>query len=47
MILLLQDMPLRRELIRTGLERAARFRWERTAQQYLEVFEASIWMHSA
>jgi glycosyltransferase involved in cell wall biosynthesis len=35
----LLDEPLRAELIRRGREQAARFSWERTARQVLEIYQ--------
>jgi glycosyltransferase involved in cell wall biosynthesis len=38
----LLDEPLRAELIRRGREQAARFSWERTARQVLEIYQDAI-----
>jgi len=38
----LLDEGLRAELVRRGRERAARFSWERTARQMLEIYEEAV-----
>lgn len=42
MFLLAQNAELRRGLTRKGLERAARFSWERTARETIRVYEACL-----
>lgn len=37
-----QDPRLRAEFVRRGRERAAAFTWERTAERYLELYQAAI-----
>ncbi len=37
--LVLTDQPLRELLIRRGYEQASKFTWERTASEYLDIFE--------
>jgi glycosyltransferase involved in cell wall biosynthesis len=44
---LLQDNKLREELRRRGLERASLYSWQRTAEQYLELYGETIGSHSA
>jgi glycosyltransferase involved in cell wall biosynthesis len=36
---LLQDNKLREELVRRGMERASHYSWERTSEQYLELYK--------
>ena len=36
---LLQDNKLREELVRRGMERASHYSWERTSEQYLELYQ--------
>lgn len=36
---LLQDNKLREELVKKGVERASHYSWERTSEQYLEVYK--------
>jgi len=39
---LLTNASLRRELVRKGLERAARFTWARTAEETLRVYQKAL-----
>jgi glycosyltransferase involved in cell wall biosynthesis len=36
---LLQNDKLRKELIKKGVERASHYSWERTSEQYLELYK--------
>ena len=36
----LKDEGVRRQLVEAGRRRVRKFTWERTAQQYLEVYES-------
>jgi glycosyltransferase involved in cell wall biosynthesis len=36
---LLQDNDLREELVKKGVKRASHYSWERTSEQYLELYE--------
>jgi len=36
---LLQDNDLREELVKKGVKRASHHSWERTSEQYLELYE--------
>jgi len=44
---LLQDNKLREELRRRGMERASLYSWQRTAEQYLELYGEAMGSHSA